>query len=96
MDKLSSDFEHREGDMCPAPLGEVLRLNEKNTADGYGMLRGIEANSVALVFFDPQFRAILDKMAYGNEGARQGERSDQSPDAHGDHQQVCGRDREGP
>jgi site-specific DNA-methyltransferase (adenine-specific) len=54
-----------------------MRLNAKNTADGYEMLRGIEAKSVALVFFDPQYRAILDKMSYGNEGARQGERSSQ-------------------
>jgi site-specific DNA-methyltransferase (adenine-specific) len=54
-----------------------MRLNTKNRVDGYTMLRGIEANSVALVFFDPQYRAILDKMAYGNEGARQSERFSQ-------------------
>jgi site-specific DNA-methyltransferase (adenine-specific) len=52
-------------------------LNAKNTADGHAMLRGIETGSVALVFFDPQYRAILDKMSYGNEGARQAERSSQ-------------------
>jgi hypothetical protein len=57
--------------------GNAVRLNAKNTANGYQMLRGIEAESAALVFFDPQYRAILDKMSYGNEGARQGERSSQ-------------------
>jgi site-specific DNA-methyltransferase (adenine-specific) len=54
-----------------------MRLNAPNRVDGLEMLRGIETNSVALVFFDPQYRAILDKMDYGNEGARQSERFNQ-------------------
>lgn len=42
---------------------------------GYDLLRSIEDESAALVILDPQYRGILDKMKYGNEGARQSERS---------------------
>jgi site-specific DNA-methyltransferase (adenine-specific) len=76
MDRLSNFEPGPDGD-SPVPLGGAPRLNAKNTADGYEMLRGIESNSAALVFLDPQHRAILDKMNYGNEGERQGERSSQ-------------------
>ena len=48
-----------------------MRKNFKNRGDGLKLLRKIRADSAALVFFDPQYRAILDRMSYGNEGARQ-------------------------
>ena len=56
-------------------LGESMRLNHRNIGDGLDLLRGIETNSAAAVFFDPQYRALLDKMSYGNEGERQVGRS---------------------
>jgi site-specific DNA-methyltransferase (adenine-specific) len=43
--------------------------------DGLNLLQSLENNSVSAVFFDPQYRGILDKMNYGNEGERQIERS---------------------
>lgn len=39
--------------------------------DGREFLAGLEPGSVAAAFFDPQYRGVLDKLAYGNEGERQ-------------------------
>jgi tRNA G10 N-methylase Trm11 len=36
-----------------------LKLNARNRADGLDLLRGIESNSVAAAFLDPQYRALL-------------------------------------
>ena len=36
--------------------------------DGIDMLSMIKDESIALTFFDPQYRMILDKQDYGNEG----------------------------
>ena len=43
--------------------------------DGLGLLKSLENSSINVVFFDPQYRGVLDKMNYGNEGERQIERS---------------------
>jgi len=53
-----------------------VKVNAKNTGDGLKMLKSIKTDSTALVFFDPQYRAIMDKMKYGNEGSRQRQRFD--------------------
>lgn len=45
--------------------------NERQAADGLALLKALPDGSVPLVFFDPQYRSVLDKQAYGNEGARQ-------------------------
>lgn len=50
-------------------------LNKKNKMDGLSLLKEIDNETLKLVFFDPQYRGILDKMNYGNEGARQKERA---------------------
>lgn len=39
--------------------------------NGLDLLKKIPKDSVQLTFFDPQYRGVMDKMAYGNEGARQ-------------------------
>lgn len=49
--------------------------NARNQIDGLELLRSIKSGTVALVVFDPQYRGILDKMRYGNEGERQSARS---------------------
>ncbi len=36
------------------------------------LLANIETGSIATVFFDPQYRGILDKLKYGNEGVSRG------------------------
>jgi site-specific DNA-methyltransferase (adenine-specific) len=50
-------------------------LNARNQADGLELLRALQANSFSLCIFDPQYRGVLDKQKYGNEGSRQKERS---------------------
>jgi site-specific DNA-methyltransferase (adenine-specific) len=52
-----------------------LILNSKLKMDGLYLLKSLEDNSINTVFFDPQYRGILDKMNYGNEGERQIQRS---------------------
>jgi site-specific DNA-methyltransferase (adenine-specific) len=47
-------------------------LNSYNTGCGLEMMTNyISNNSVSAAFFDPQYRGVLDKLSYGNEGARQ-------------------------
>jgi site-specific DNA-methyltransferase (adenine-specific) len=50
-------------------------LNERNQADGLQLLCALEPDSFSLCIFDPQYRGVLDKQKYGNEGRRQKERS---------------------
>jgi site-specific DNA-methyltransferase (adenine-specific) len=46
-------------------------LNKKNCKDGLELLSLIGDGDISCCFFDPQYRTIMDKMDYGNEGARQ-------------------------
>lgn len=50
---------------------EGFSLNARNAADGLDFLRALEATAFPLCFFDPQYRGVLDKQRYGNEGSRQ-------------------------
>jgi site-specific DNA-methyltransferase (adenine-specific) len=50
-------------------------LNARNQADGLELLGALEPASFPLCIFDPQYRGVLDKQKYGNEGSRQKERS---------------------
>ena len=49
-------------------------MNKKNKADGLRLLADIRDESIKTVFFDPQYRGLLDNLKYGNEGERQKER----------------------
>ena len=54
-----------------------FKLNAKNLADGIDLLGDINDGSIATAFFDPQYRGVLDKLKYGNEGVSRGKaRSD--------------------
>jgi len=57
-------------------------FNSKLKMDGLTLLKSLEDCSVNVVFFDPQYRGVLDKMNYGNEGERQIERSKRHPEKH--------------
>lgn len=57
-----------------APRG--LQLNTPQVMDGVVMLKKLRDESVPLVFFDPQYRTILDRQQYGNEGERQRRRGE--------------------
>ncbi len=50
-------------------------LNKRNKMDGRVLLSIIPNNTIKLAFFDPQYRGLMDKMKYGNEGARQKQRA---------------------
>lgn len=47
-------------------------VNKKNLADGLDLLSEINDKSIATAFFDPQYRGVLDKLRYGNEGVSRG------------------------
>lgn len=54
-------------------------INKKLNIDGIELLKQIQNGSLKVVFFDPQYRGILDKLSYGNEGKSRGkDRSDLS------------------
>ena len=47
-------------------------INSKNRVDGLKLLEALNDNSIAVTFFDPQYRGVLDKLKYGNEGVSRG------------------------
>ncbi|MCM1022800.1 MAG: site-specific DNA-methyltransferase [Prevotella sp.] len=49
-----------------------VKPNFRNKCDGMELLGKINDNSLKVVFFDPQYRGVLDKMKYGNEGKQRG------------------------
>ena len=49
-------------------------INQKLQMDSLVLLAQIQDKTIKTCFFDPQYRGILDKMKYGNEGKRQVER----------------------
>ena len=51
-----------------------FRLNAKNHGNGLELLTDVLDNSIAVCFFDPQYRGVLDSLKYGNEGVRQKQR----------------------
>lgn len=52
-------------------------INKKLNIDGVELLKQIPDKSLKVTFFDPQYRGILDKLSYGNEGKSRGkDRSD--------------------
>lgn len=56
-------------------LTKKYSFNKKNIMNGLELLKNIRPNSIPVVFFDPQYRGVLDKLGYGNEGKRQIKRS---------------------
>lgn len=53
------------------PLSEQVARNTRNRVDGLDLLASIKEKTAALVVLDPQYRGVLDKMKFGNEGKRQ-------------------------
>ena len=53
-------------------VDENFPLDTELQMDGLKLLKKIKACSLPCVFFDPQYRGILDKMSYGNEGVSRG------------------------
>ena len=51
-----------------------LPLDQRNQCDGLNLLAALDPETIPLCIFDPQYRGLLDKMRYGNEGVRRGQR----------------------
>lgn len=56
-------------------VSEDILVNKENVMNGIRLLAGINNNVITAAFFDPQYRGIMEKMKYGNEGQRQKERA---------------------
>lgn len=53
----------------------MIQYNQRVRKDGLDLLSSLPDAFTPLVFFDPQYRGVLDKLKYGNEGARQKKRA---------------------
>ena len=51
----------------------LFSANARNKMAGLKFLNLLKDESVSACFFDPQYRGILDKMKYGNEGKNRGQ-----------------------
>ena len=47
---------------------DVIKSNSANQMEGLKFMSYFKAETVPVAFFDPQYRGVLDKMQYGNEG----------------------------
>jgi site-specific DNA-methyltransferase (adenine-specific) len=56
-------------------LPDGFALDRQNRSDGLTLLRQLRASSFPLCVLDPQYRGVLDRQKYGNEGARQKHRA---------------------
>lgn len=56
-----------------------VEINKRHKMDGLSLLAKINVDSIPLVFLDPQYRAILDKQKYGNEGKNRGKKRAELP-----------------
>ena len=61
-----------------------LPLNQHNQGNGLHLLEQLEPASIPVCFFDPQYRGILDKMSYGNEGVKRGKQRSRLPQMNDD------------
>jgi len=51
-----------------------LKLNARLKMDGLAFLAKLPSAAIPVAFFDPQYRGVLDKLQYGNEGVRRSQR----------------------
>ena len=51
----------------PIDLPPEIVPNTRLRMDGNTLLKALPAETIPVVFFDPQYRGVLDKMKYGNE-----------------------------
>ncbi|MCY4303777.1 MAG: hypothetical protein OXC62_03175, partial [Aestuariivita sp.] len=53
-------------------LPRGLGFNKRLKMDGLKFLSKIPNKTIPVAFFDPQYRGVLDKLSYGNEGEQRG------------------------
>ena len=63
---------HRDIAAPELKLPRKLKLNTRLKMDGLQFLNLLPAASFSVAFFDPQYRGVLDKLGYGNEGEERG------------------------
>ena len=64
----------------PSPNVKIprgIKLNTRLKMEGLQFLKKLHSEMSPVVFFDPQYRGILDKMSYGNEGKKRGKKRSQ-------------------
>jgi hypothetical protein len=54
-------------------------LDTQNVGDALALLRTIPSESTKLIFWDPQFDQLLQKLKYGNRGISRGQRREELP-----------------
>ncbi|EDZ66444.1 DNA methylase [Nitrosococcus oceani AFC27] len=59
------------GDLPSVSEKKSIPFDRKIKMDGLKFLGRLVDNSVPAAFFDPQYRGVMDKLKYGNEGSRQ-------------------------
>jgi len=70
---------------------EPFARNIAQQGDALTLLQSLPDGCAAVAFWDPQFREVLDKLAYGNEGARHGARCN-LPQMSADYIDACLRE----
>lgn len=65
--------QHRDIEAPRIELPRGFRLNVRLKMDGLKFLAKLPGNSFPVAFFDPQYRGVLDRLAYGNEGKERGQ-----------------------
>jgi len=55
-------------------LPAALKPNTRLKMDGLEFLAELPEGAIPVAFFDPQYRGVLEKLAYGNEGKNRGRR----------------------
>ena len=58
----------------PLALPDALKPNTRLKMDGLEFLAMLPAEAVPVAFLDPQYRGVLEKLSYGNEGKDRGKR----------------------
>ncbi len=73
--KKSTVFsERRTVRAYPLSLPATLEPDTRLKMDGLAFLSLLTPGQIPVAFFDPQYRGVLEKMAYGNEGKTRGKR----------------------
>ena len=58
----------------PLALPAELKPNAKLKMDGLDLLSMLPSDTIPVAFLDPQYRGVLEKLSYGNEGKDRGKR----------------------
>jgi site-specific DNA-methyltransferase (adenine-specific) len=56
----------------PSRQAVIYRRNCAQSGDALTLMQSLPDSCTPLVFFDPQFRGVLDMLKFGNEGVRRG------------------------